>query len=535
LGRVLCRQKVFLWVAEERTEMAAERLSMRRVREILRYRFAEGLGHKAISYRVGAAPSTVRETLRRAEVAGLSWPLDDTVTDAVLETLLYKAAGTKTGHRRVAEPDWAEVHRELKRKHVTLQILWDEYIERHPEGYRYSRFCDLYRGWAANLPVTMRQSHAAGEKLFVDYAGDTVSVVIDRRTGKTRAAHIFVAVMGASSLSFAEARWSETLADWLECHVHALEAFGGAPSLLVPDNAKVAVIKACLYDPQVNRSYAEMAAYYGSSVLPTRPRRPRDKAKVEAAVRIVERWLLGRLRHRIFYSLTEVNASIAALLADLNDRRVLRRVGCSRRQLFEQVDRPALKSLPAERYVYAEWRIRRAGLDYHVEIDRHYYSVPWRFAREQVEARITANTIELFRKGERIAVHRRSSGNGKHSTLPEHMPSAHRRFADWTIERIKREASALGSDAALLVEKILAERPHPEQGFRACLGIIRLAKGFGRERVDAACGRALEIGARTYGSVRSILDNRLDQAPSSRATSVKPIEHPNIRGPRYYH
>jgi len=252
-------------------------------------------------------------------------------------------------------------------------------------------------------------------------------------------------------------------------------------------------------------------------------------------VRIVERWLLGRLRHRIFYSLTEVNASIAALLADLNDRRVLRRVGCSRRQLFEQVDRPALKSLPAERYVYAEWRIRRAGLDYHVEIDRHYYSVPWRFAREQVEARITANTIELFRKGERIAVHRRSSGNGKHSTVPEHMPSAHRRFADWTIERIKREASAIGSDAAMLVEKILAERPHPEQGFRACLGIIRLAKGFGRERVDAACGRALEIGARTYGSVRSILDNRLDQAPSSRATSVKPIEHPNIRGPRYYH
>lgn len=479
---MLCRQKVVLWVAEERTEMAAERLSMRRVREILRYRFAEGLGHKAISYRVGAAPSTVRETLRRAEVAGLSWPLDDTITDAVLETLLYKAAGTKTGHRRAAEPDWAAIHRELKRKHVTLQILWDEYIERHPEGYRYSRFCDLYRGWAANLPVTMRQSHAAGEKLFVDYAGDTVSVVIDRRTGKTRAAHIFVAVLGASSLSFAEARWGETLADWLECHVHALEALGGAPSLLVPDNAKVAVIKACLYDPQVNRSYAEMAAYYGSSVLPTRPRRPRDKAKVEAAVRIVERWLLGRLRHRVFYSLAEVNASIVALLADLNDRRVLRRVGCTRRQLFEEIDRPALKSLPAERYVYAEWRIRRAGLDYHVEIDRHYYSVPWRFAREQVEARITANTIELFRKGERIAVHRRSSGNGKHSTVPEHMPSAHRRFADWTIERIEREASAIGSGAALLVEKILAERPHPEQGYRACLGIIRLVKGFGRER-----------------------------------------------------
>ncbi|HEY5817081.1 MAG TPA: IS21 family transposase [Mesorhizobium sp.] len=508
---------------------------MRRVREILRHRFEESLGHKAISYRVGAAPSTVRETLRRAEAAGLSWPLGNEITDAVLEAALYRANGTKTGHRRSVEPDWSYVHRELNRKHVTLQILWDEYIERHPDGYRYSRFCDLYRGWAANLPVTMRQNHAAGEKLFVDYAGDTVTVVVDRLKGKTRQAHLFVAVLGASSLSYAEARWSETLPDWLGCHVNALEAFGGAPALLVPDNAKVAVIKACRYDPQVNRTYAGMATHYGSSVLPTRPRRPRDKAKVEAAVRIVERWLLGRLRHRVFHSLAEVNAVIVELLADLNERRVLRGVGRTRRQLFEEIDRPALRPLPAERYIYAEWRIRRAGLDYHVEIDRHYYSVPWRFAREQIETRITATTIELFRKGERIAAHIRSSGNGRHTTVAEHMPSAHRRFADWTIERISREASAIGADAALLCEKILADRPHPEQGFRACLGIIRLAKGFGRERVNAACGRALEIGARTYGSVRSILDNHLDRAPASaRHDAREPIDHPNIRGPRYY-
>lgn len=515
--------------------MAAERLSMRRVREILRYRFAEGLGHKAISYRVGASPSTVRETLRRAVAAGLMWPLDEAMTDAVLEAALYKASGKKTGHRRGVEPDWAQVHRELKRKHVTLQILWDEYIARHPDGYRYSRFCDLYRGWAARLPVTMRQNHGAGEKLFVDYAGDTVPVVVDRLTGETRAAHLFVAVLGASSLSYAEARWSETLADWIGCHVNALEAFGGAPALLVPDNAKVAVIKACRYDPQVNRSYAAMAEHYGSAVLPARPRRPRDKAKVEAAVRIVERWLLGRLRHRVFSSLAEVNAAIGDLLADLNESRVLRRVGSTRRQLFEEIERLALKPLPAERYVFAEWRIRRAGLDYHVEIDRHSYSVPWRFAGAQLEARITATTIELFRKGERIAVHIRSSGNGRHTTVPEHMPASHRRFADWTSERIEREASAIGPNTALLCEKILAERPHPEQGFRACLGIIRLANGFGRERLNAACGRALEIGARTYGSVRSILDKRLDQAPAPRAATRKPIDHPNIRGPRYYH
>ena len=234
--------------------MPAERLEMRRVREILRYRAEQGLGHKSIAVRVGAAPSTVRETLRRATAAGLSWPLDDDMSDDVLEAALYKAAGTKTGHRRAPEPDWAEVHRELKRKHVTLQILWDEYIGRYPDGYRYSRYCDLYRGWAMKLPVTMRQEHASGDKLFVDYAGDTVTVVVDRLSGKTRQAHLFVAVLGASSLSFAQARWTETLPDWIECHVQALEFFGGSPALLVPDNAKVAIIKACPFDPQVNRT-----------------------------------------------------------------------------------------------------------------------------------------------------------------------------------------------------------------------------------------------------------------------------------------
>lgn len=519
--------------------MPAERVSMRRVREILRYRFGDGLGHKAISHRVGAAPSTVRETLRRVAAAELSWPLGEDVSDAVLEAALYRAAGIKTGHRRCPEPDWPGVHRELKRKHVTLQIVWDEYIAAHPDGYRYSRFCDLYRGWAAKLPVTMRQNHAGGDKLFVDYAGDKLGVVIDRLTGEVRDAHIFVAVLGGSSLSYAQATWTETLPDWIDCHVQALAAFGGAPALFVPDNAKVAVIKACLYDPQVNRSYAEMAAYYDGAVLPTRPRRPRDKGKVEACVLIVERWLFGRLRHRVFYSLAELNAAIAELMADLNDRRIMRAYGQTRRQLFEAIDKPALKALPVVPYVYAEWRMRRAGLDYHVEIERHFYSVPYRFAREAVEARVTARTIELYHKGERIAAHMRGSGNGRHTTIPEHMPSSHRRFADWTIERITRETEAIGPCAALLCEKILADRPHPEQGFRACLGIVRLAKSFGQARVEAACSRSLDIGARTYGSVKSILDKGLDRVadtgPATDRTSDWSVDHPNIRGPRYYH
>ncbi|MBC7495632.1 MAG: IS21 family transposase [Sphingomonadaceae bacterium] len=515
---------------------------MRRVREILRYRFGDGLGHKAIFHRVGAAPSTVRETLRRVAAAELSWPLGEDVSDTVLEAALYRAARIKTGHRRCAEPDWPAVHRELKRKHVTLQIVWDEYIAEHPGGYRYSRFCDLYRGWAAKLPVTMRQSHAGGDKLFVDDAGDKLGVVIDRLTGEFRDAHIFVAVLGGSSLSYAQATWTETLPDWIDCHVQALAAFGGAPALFVPDNAKVAVIRACLYDPQVNRSYAEMAAYYDGAVLPTRPRRPRDKGKVEACVLIVERWLFGRLRHRVFYSLAELNAAIAELMADLNDCRIMRAYSQTRRQMFEAIDKPALKALPLEPYVFAEWRSRRAGLDYHVEIERHYYSVPYRFAREAVEAveaRITVRTIELFHKGERVAAHMRGSGNGRHTTIPEHMPSSHRRFADWTIERITRETEAIGPFAALLCEKILADRPHPEQGFRACLGIVRLVKTFGQARVEAACNRALDIGARTYGSVKSILDNGLDRVvatgPATNRASDWSIDHPNIGGPRYYH
>jgi transposase len=509
---------------------------MRRVREILRLYRDAGLSTREVAQRAGVAPSTMREMVRRFERSGLGWPLPPEMTDAVLETRLYGPQGTKPGHRRLPEPDWAQVHRELKRKHVTLQVLWEEYIAEHPGGYRYSRFCDLYRNWEGRLPVTMRQTHLAGDKLFVDYAGDTVPVVVDRLTGKIRAAHIFVAVMGASSLSFACANWTETLADWVDAHGQALTYFGGAPRLLVPDNAKVAVIKACLYDPQVNRSYADMAQHYGTAVLPTRPRRPRDKAKVEACVGIVERWLLGRLRHRTFYSLADLNAAIADLIGRLNDERVLRQFGKTRRQMFEELDAPQLTPLPAEPYVHAEWRLRRVGLDYHVEVERHFYSVPYRHARKQVEARVTTRTVEIFLDGQRIAAHMRGSGNGRHTTVPDHMPSSHRRFADWTLEKLLDTAGRIGPMAQLLCEKILEERPHPEQGFRSCLGIVRLERRFGPARLEAAAMRALEIGARNYPSIKSILEKGLDGQPlRTRQSTDEPIAHGNIRGSQYYH
>jgi len=501
---------------------------MRHVREVLRLTTA-GVSGNEIARRLNLAPSTVRLTLQRLTTAGLVWPLPTELTDAALEARLFTAVGTKQGHRRHSEPDWAEIHRELKRKHVTLQILWDEYIERCPDGYRYSRFCDLYRNWASRLSVTMRQTHSGGDKLFVDYAGDAVPVIIDRLNGKTRPAQIFVAVLGASNFTYAEASWTQA-------HTRAFAAIGGVPGLLVPDNTKVAVIKACLYEPQVNRSYAEMAAHYDTTILPARPRRPRDKAKVEAAVLIIERWLLGRLRHRRFYSLAELNAAIVELLRQLNEARLIRRLGVTRRALLEELDRPHLKRLPAAPYCFAEWRVRRVGIDYHVEVDAHFYSVPHRFARSEVEVRLTPQTVEVFLKGERIAAHRRGSPNHGHTTLAEHMPSSHRRYADWTIERIRRAAASIGPATAALCELILERRPHPEQGFRACLGIVRLARPFGVARLEAAATRAIEIGTLTYGSVRSILDHKLDgQAPSRPPSEAAPVLHANIRGPRYYH
>src|SRR3954452_11797304 len=355
--------------------MPAERTTMRQVREIVRLHQA-GVSTRQIGIRVGVAASTVRLTLQRVRAVGMADGIPTEHSDAGLEKMLFSGAGKKTGHRRCADPDWAAIHRELKRKHVTLTILWDEYIARHPDGYRYSRFCELYRGWEARLSVTMRQAHRAGEKLFVDYAGDTMPVIVDRLTGETRQAQIFVAVLGASNFLYAEASWTQGLADWIESHNRALAAIGGVPALLVPDNTKVAVIKACLYDPVVNRTYAEMAAHYDTAILPARPRRPRDKAKVEQAVLIVERWLLGRLRHRTFYSLAEVNAAIGELMTYLNEERPIRRLGVTRRQLLEQIDRPALKSLPTEPYEFSEWRTCRVGIDYHIEVVAHITAFP---------------------------------------------------------------------------------------------------------------------------------------------------------------
>jgi transposase len=473
------------------------------------------------------------------------------MTDAALEAALFAAAGTKQGHRRHAEPDWAEIHRELKRKHVTLAMLWDEYIERHPEGYRYSRFCELYRVWASRLSVTMRQAHAGGDKLFVDYAGDTVPVIVDRLTGQVRAAQIFVAVLGASNFTPAFAGAGSTPR-------RAGPRRWPTGSALIPELLpRSAVCRNC-WCRTTPRACPRESGGRGHQGLPLRAAGQSHRRRNGGALRYrdppgaapsatrqgesrsrgagIERWLLGRLRHHRFYSLAELNAAIGELLRQLNDERPIRRLGVTRRALFEELDRPNLNALPAEPDSFAEWRLRRVGVDYHVEIEGHFYSVPYRFARSEVEVRLTPRAVEIFLRGERIAAHLRASGNRRHTTVPEHMPSSHRRYADWTVERIRCQAAAIGPATAALCELILERRPHPEQGFRACLGIVRLVRPFGAARLEAAAMRAIEIGTLTYGSVRSILDNKLDRQTSQPPpANGAPLLHPNIRGPRYYH
>ena len=508
-----------------------KRLPMRKIREVLRLA-ARGISTREMASSLRVGRTTLREYIDRARSIGLSWPLPDDLSDGDLERMLFaRTAGDVRGS--YAQPDWAYIHAELRRKGVTLALLWEEYRAVHPDGYGYSRFCELYTRWEGKLSPVMRQRHAAGERLFVDYAGATIDVACPE-TGEVRQAQLFVATLGASNYTYVEASWSQKLPDWIASHVRAFAFFGGVTAQIIPDNLKAGVTKACFYDPAINRTYADMAAHYDTAIIPARPRKPKDKAKVEAAVLLAERWIVARLRNRRFFGLDELNAAIRPLLNQLNGK-LSRHLGASRRDLFEQLDKPALKPLPAEPYVYAEWKQCRAGLDYHVDVGRHYYSVPHQLLKQKLWVRITTRTIEVFFEGKRVASHARTSGNRQHSTHREHMPPNHRFRADWTPERIRRQAARIGPNTEAFVEVVMRCRRHPEQGFRTCLGVIRLAKTFGRDRLEAACERALTINARSYSSLHSILKNGLDRAPRTPATDEPAITHPNIRGADYFH
>ncbi len=513
--------------------MPAKRLSMRKIKEVLRLKWAKDLSNRQIARICGIGRPTVAEYLRRAEAAGLTWPLPAGLDEAALECRLFPPPPALPARAR-GVPDWAVVHQELKRKGVTLFLLWQAYRETHPEGYQYSWFCEHYRAWQGRLDVVMRQDHRAGEKLFVDYAGQTVPVV-DRATGEIREAQIFVAVLGASSYTYAEATWTQGLPDWIASHQRCFAFLGGVPELVVPDNLRAGVNRAHRYEPDINPTYQDMAEHYGVAVLPARVRRPRDKAKVEAGVLVVERWILARLRHRTFFSLAELNVAIRELLETLNAR-PFRKLPGSRREHFEQLDQPALRPLPAEPYVYAEWKKVRVHIDYHVAVDGHYYSVPHALIKKQLDVRITAQTIECFHRGQRVASHRRSHLKGRHTTVPDHMPEAHRQAGDWSPERLARWAAQTGPATEKLILTVLGARKHPQQAYRACLGILRLGKAYGDERLEAACRRALILGSHSYKSIASILKHRLDEQPLTEAQELPlPEDHDNIRGPSYYH
>lgn len=505
---------------------------MRKIRDVLRLKLGQGVSERRIAKAVGMARSTVADCLGRARVAGIGWPIADGIDDAELERRLFPAHANASPTR--LPPDWSLIHKELQRRSMTLQLVWEEYRGEQPGGFGYSRFCELYSAWKGTVSATMRQTHGPAEKLFVDYAGDTVEV-IDSATGEVRRAHIFVAVLGASNYTYAEGRWSEALPDWIGAHVNAFTAIGGVAHAIVCDNLKAGVTAVCRYEPGINRTYQDLATHYDTAILPARPYKPRDKAKVEGGVLIVQRYVLARLRNRQFFGLVELNTAIRAVVADLNAK-VMRKIGASRNELIETIDRPALKVLPAEPYVYAEWKLCKLGLDYHVEIDQHYYSAPHRLIRERIEARITDATVEIFHKGARVASHVRSAVKRRHTTVGEHMPSTHRHYADWTPERIMREAAVIGPAMIALVEAIMKAKAHPEQGFRAAKGLLQLAKSYGVTRMEAAAMRGNDIGAVSYGSIKSILQNGLDKAYAKPAApEAPPIQHANIRGRGYYH
>jgi len=508
---------------------------MRKIKEVLRLSYQLGLSDRQVAQSANVSRSTVKEYRVRAERAGMTWPVAENLTEEQLTERLFPPKPLDASAHR-ALPDFDYIYRELKahkKFNLTLDLLWREYKEQHPDGYQYSQFCELYRQWRKKLDYSMRQDHRGGEKLFVDY-GEGLNIV-DTQNSEPIKTQLFVAVWGASNYTYAEATFTQQLPDWIGSHVRAFSYFGCLPKIVVPDCLKGAVSRACRYEPELNPTYAEMAEHYGLCVLPARPAHPKDKAKVEAGVLIAKRWILSALRHRTFYSLTELNDAIAELLERLNSR-MLRKLRKSRRQLFDLFDRPQAKPLPEKAYEYAEWKLATVNIDYHIEVDQHYYSVPFHLLREKVHVRLTATTVEAFIKGERLAAHVRSFIPHTHSTLKEHMPAAHQKYLEWTPSRIISWAQKIGPATAQLVKTIIESRTHPEQAYRSCLGILRLEKHYPKERLEKASKRALKFGAHSLRSLKNILSAGLDGVEENDSNAERLlIPHENIRGSRYYH
>ena len=506
---------------------------MRHITEILRLKYQNKLSVREIARSCGLPASTVGDYLRRAQAVGLSWPLPEGLEQQeLLSQLMSRSEEPPAESVSRVLPDWRLIHRELRRKNVTLRLLWREYRQTYPQGYAYSQFCELYRRWARTLDPVLRQVHVPGEKMFVDWAGQTVPIY-NCADGTVSQASVFVAVLGASNKTFAQAFPNEKLPSWIEAHCRAYTFFSGVARVTVPDNPKTGVIRPCRYEPLLHRTYQEMAQHSGTIIIPARPRTARDKAKVESGVQIAQRQILAALRDQKFFSVAQLNQAIASLLAQLNEQPFQKLEG-SRNSWFDALEKKALLPLPAAPFELATWAKAKVNIDYHVVVDYHLYSVPYQLIHQVVDVRLSRSTVELFYQGKRVAAHRRSQRHGRFTTLEEHRPKSHQKHLQWTPGRMVHWAGKIGPHCARLVEHILASRPHPEMGFRSALGIIRLGKGAGAERLEAACRRALHFGTCSYQSVRSILKNKLEAQPLEAELPLPSPPHPNVRGGPYY-
>jgi transposase len=506
---------------------------MRKIRDVLRLRFAGGLSIRQIKASTKVSVGAIQKLLTKAEEEGLSWPLPPELDDAQLARVFYPEADTGVSTRHQM-PDWPTIHQELKRQGVTKQLLWEEYAEQYPNRcYSYSQFCDRYANWQGRQKRSMRQTHKAGEKCFVDYAGQTVPIV-SATTGELREAQIFVAVLGASNYTYAEASRSQSLPDWLGSHVRAFEYFGGSTAIVVPDNLKSGVTKACRYDPDINASYQQLAEHYQLAVVPARPYKAKDKAKAEVGVLVVERWILARLRHHTFFSLAELNQCIRALLDELNDRPFKQLPG-NRRQAFAQLDQPALRPLPRQPYHYVDIKWATVNIDYHVEYEKHHYSVPHQYVGETLELHASTALVTVYFRGKPVATHARSHRPGI-TTEPGHMPKRHQKHHQWTPGRLKNWAKDIGPETLKWVATLLETRDHPEQAYRVCLGLLNLSREYPARRLDAACRIANREGLLRLKQIKSILRSNRDQLPEQLTLeTLLPQDHENIRGPKNFH
>jgi len=509
--------------------MVQERLTLRKIREILRLKHEAGLSNRAIAGACKISNSTVGEYLRRAKVAGIGWPVAETDEDILYQRLFPE---NKTGMEKVrALPDWEAVRKEMRQKGVTLRLVWMEYFEAHPDGYQYTQYCEYYRRWKkAQVEPSKHREHVGGEEMQVDYAGLKIPIV-NPQTGEISEVSVFVAVLPASNYSYAEAQASENQCNWNNGHVRAFEFFGGMVRIVVPDNLKTGVQKPNYYEPDLNPAYQELAEYYQFAVLPARVRRPKDKAKVENGVQNVERWVIAPLRKRTFFSLLEVNQAIQTQLEWLNHRK-MQAVGHSRREEFEEIDQPNLRALPEKPYEYAERKTARVNIDYHIEFDKHLYSVPYLLIHQEVEVRATERMVEIFSKGKSVAVHPRSFHPGRFSTFREHMPANHQFIEQVNPEQLVAWAANIGPHMAGLISATLQSRSFPQQAYRSCLGMLSLAKKHPLPMVEQACQVILEAKTFSYAALKDELEWLVKQTLPPNADTLP--AHENIRGDQYY-